>query len=407
MRLPDEGYYSAFRHVEVGRYFPDLERVARITKKVNGEKIPVLISWDDIYDFSAKYDDLGIYHSLRYYDLKKGGLDGPSLAPLHFDIDNEGAPELALRDTYVITNHLVNDLEVPAEAVTVYFSGMKGYHIEIDPLAIRLNLVHDNSAAVFRHIAETFEEELELTSLDYMVYDLRRIWRLAGSRHQKTGLYKMPCRDMVLNGATVDAIAEEAKQKPTLEQLAMSEQKFSYKAARRFADMVADYEAERRQREQDKLSNFLAHGGVSKKFEGDVVKQFTAADLCLKCPAVDALVVKAKTQKNLEHYERLFLCSLLTYTPEAIEFLHSILSELDDYNFEISDLHIQDWIRRREYGIGGRPYTCEKAKTVGIICSGCYDLEPKSYENKYGAEHLADPSPVRFAYKHHQIEGKS
>ncbi len=396
MQLPKTGYYSKFTHVEIGRYFPDEDKIRRVK--------PTLIPWDDIYKFSNKHDDLGIYHSIRHYDIEKGGLDGPSLAPLHFDIDNKENPEVALRDTRELTTHLIETIKVPAAAISVYFSGMKGYHVLVNPLAIRLNLVHENSASIFRFLAEQFAERLNLTSLDYQVYDMRRMWRLAGSRHQKTGLYKTPCMDMVLGGATVQQIADSAATKPTVEELNIDEQAFSHTGAMLIADMIAQYEVDKRKREEDRLNTFLSQGHAKKGFEGKILRQFTPEYLRQHCSAVDELIKKAETEHALEHYERLFLCSLLTYTPEAIEYLHGILSKLDDYNFEISDLHIRDWIRRREYEIGGRPYTCEKSKAMGIICQDCPELEPKLYENSFGVAHIADPSPVRLAYKYHSIE---
>ena len=347
------------------------------------------------------HDDLGIYHSIRHYDVAQGGLDGPSLAPLHFDIDNKDDPETAFLDTKKLVEHLLSEIHIPDSAIRVYFSGMKGYHVEIEPIAVRLNLVNENSAEIFRFVAEKFAAELDIASFDYAVYDPRRIWRLAGSRHQKTGLYKIPCKYLMLNGASPDQIAAEAKQKPTMEQLTVPEQEFSPPAARFFADIVASYEDQIRAREENKLQNFLSQGHAHGSDHGDYIREFTPNVLRQACPAVDKMIEKAYSQHHLEHYERLFLCSLMTYSPEGIEFLHKVFAQCSDYNFHISDIHIQDWIRRRENGIGGRPYTCGKARSVGIICEGCDGLEAKTYTNSLGASHVADPSPIRFAYKYH------
>lgn len=400
MKLASSGYFSRYSHVELGRYFPERDKISRIM--ADGE--PVLIPWSEIGDFAAKYNHLGIYHSIRHYDPSQGGINGPSLAPMHFDVDDKEYPENAYRDTVVLLKYLLEDVKIPSDAIRVYFSGQKGYHLELEPLATRLNLVHEDSALVFRHVAETLKEELNLTSLDFAVYDIRRIWRLAGSKHQATGLWKIPCKDMMLDGETFVSIRKKAETQPTQEELEVPEQEFSPVAARFFSDIVADYEMKKKDREMDKLSNFLSSGHTHTVFSGDVVREFDIKQLRDNCPAVDYIIDKAYTKHTLEHYERLFLCSLLTYTDESIEFLHKTLAECEDYQFEISNLHIQDWIRRREMDIGGRPYTCEKAKTVGIVCSGCEDLQVKSYENSLGAKRIADPSPVRFAYKYHPLK---
>ena len=400
MRLPEDGYFSRFTHVELARFFPDENRLKRIQDKKHN---PVLLGWDEIYEFSAKYEDIGIYHSIRHYSPGDGGLDGPSLAPLHFDIDNKENPERAYSDTQTLASHLIETLGIPYEAVRVYFSGMKGYHLEIEPMAVRLNLVSENSAAIFRFVAEQFAEDLDIVSFDYAVYDPRRIWRLAGSRHQKTGLYKIPCKDLMLDDAGFEVISDKAQHKPSVDDLFVAEQQFSPVAARFFAEIVATYEGTIKQREENKLSNFLSQGFSGNRSHGDYAKEFAPHKLRQECPAVDYLIDKADKAHHLEHYERLFLCSLLTYTPEAVEYLHRVFSKCSDYNFHISDLHIQDWIRRREAGTGGRPYTCAKARSVGIQCTACEDLQPKAYKNVLGAEHIAEPSPVRFAYKYHEI----
>ena len=104
----------------------------------------------------------------------------------------------------------------------------------------------------------------------------------------------------------------------------------------------------------------------------------------------------------LEHEARLFLCSILSYTEDSVKFLHGILSNCDDYNYDKSSSHINDWIRRRQLGIGGRPYTCERANSVGVGCGNC-SLDQRKKWIKVGdryveSDELSSPSPIRFAY---------
>ena len=44
----------------------------------------------------------------------------------------------------------------------------------------------------------------------------------------------------------------------------------------------------------------------------------------------------------------------------------------DDFNYDKSTSHINDWIKRRQLGIGGRPYTCDRANSVGVGCGDCH-----------------------------------
>jgi len=112
---------------------------------------------------------------------------------------------------------------------------------------------------------------------------------------------------------------------------------------------------------------------------------------------------QAIDKKWLDHESRLFLCSILSYTDDSIEMLHKILSNCEDYNVEKTNSHVNDWIRRRQIGIGGRPYTCERANAVGVGCGEC-NLDKKKKWIKIGnkyveSEEVSLASPIRFAYK--------
>ena len=118
----------------------------------------------------------------------------------------------------------------------------------------------------------------------------------------------------------------------------------------------------------------------------------------------------AQKSGKLDHESRLFLCSILTYNEDSIKFLYSILSLCDDFNYEKSTSHINDWIKRRQLGIGGRPYTCERANAAGVGCGDCHLEKKKKWitiGNKFveGTE-VSNPSPIRFAYKNKKENNK-
>jgi hypothetical protein len=54
-------------------------------------------------------------------------------------------------------------------------------------------------------------------------------------------------------------------------------------------------------------------------------------------------------------------------------------------------------------GIGGRPYSCERANSAGVGCGNC-ELEAKKKWVQVGdawieSDEYSKPSPIRFAYK--------
>jgi hypothetical protein len=69
---------------------------------------------------------------------------------------------------------------------------------------------------------------------------------------------------------------------------------------------------------------------------------------------------------------------------------------------EKTNSHINDWVKRRNLGIGGRPYTCERANAAGVGCGEC-SLDKRNKWVKVGDKFMetqeqSAPSPIRFAY---------
>ena len=129
------------------------------------------------------------------------------------------------------------------------------------------------------------------------------------------------------------------------------------------------------------------------------------------CTAIARIIQEAKDKKHLDHESRLFLCSILTFNEDSIKFLHSILNMCSDYNIEKSTAHINDWIKRRQIGIGGRPFSCERANSVGVGCGDC-ELEAKKKWIKVGNKYVesqetSSPSPIRFAYRNIRKENNA
>jgi hypothetical protein len=395
MRLPDDRnkFTARFRYVEVAKYVDSLKSVIR--EKKDGQ--PVLIDIEEIPAYCQRLGNTGIYTSILQYDSQH--LDtAASLGSLCFDLDAND-----LEDTRSEALKLVEYLlqYIPEGALGVYFSGGKGFHIECEPITLNVSSTDDLSG-IYHYIAEDISRELGLRTTDLVVYDKRRMWRVVGSRHQRTGLFKVECLSLLRDSRDINAILEWAKEPHPIE---IPEPHFNAKANQWYREYVYKFEESKKYQPSgaDLLGRFLEQGaGNVRLYHGDD-KVFDKFKLFKNCPAVRLLVEKAHTHHHLDHYERLFLCSLLTYTEDAIRFLHEILSQCHDYNPEISSSHIEDWVRRREIGIGGRPFTCDKARQVGIMCSGCDTMEPHkkfvlANDKLIETGELSSPSPVRHAY---------
>jgi hypothetical protein len=390
MIIPEDEnkYLYKWRYVELAKYVQDLGRVIRL----KNNSLPTMLDVSCIEDFRNKNNNTGLYTSVWNYN--SDNIDQATrLGSLYFDIDSPDQ-NLAYEECKKLYNYIVK--YVPKEAVLVYFTGKKGFHIECEAQALGIN-PSNNLPNIFRWIANKVKDTLSLTCLDFAVYDARRMWRLPGSMHQDTKLYKNLIDENLLT-SSIDDIKNFCEYRS---ENSVSPPSFSSTANEWYREFIYNQEIDK-ERSKDFLAYFNKHGSSAFKEYVEVDKEFTPKRLLEGCTAVKDLWQQAIDNKFLEHEARLFLCSILTYTEDSIKFLHGILSNCDDYNFEKSNSHINDWIKRRQLGIGGRPYTCDRANSAGVGCGEC-SLDHRKKWIKIGdkyveSEELSSPSPIRFAY---------
>ena len=391
MKLPldKDKFISQWKYVEVARYVPNLDRVIR---DKNGDD-PVFYEMENIDQYRQKYNNVGLYTSVWHFnaaDINKA----IRLGSLYFDLDSEDM-NLCYEEAQRLYGYL--SMYIPQESLLVYFTGKKGFHIECEAISLGINPSNE-LPKVFRYIANKLKEDLSISSMDFSVYDMRRMWRLPGSLHQATKLFKtlLP-KDIFLSG--IDKIIAYSSEPQMLD---VVEQSFDFKANEWYRQFTYQME-EDKNKPKDILQHFNKFGSSNLKSFDQNQKVFEKETLCIKCPSIKRLHEQAENSHFLEHEARLFLCSILTYSEESINYLHEILGNCEDYNPSKSQAHINDWVRRRELGIGGRPYTCERANAVGVGCGSC-SLEKKNKWVKVGdrfieTQEKSSPSPVRFAYK--------
>lgn len=390
MRLPSDKskFLSSWKYVEIAKYVPSLSKVIR---QKNNDR-PVLIDVENVELFRSENKNIGLYTSIWLYNSENID-DAIRLGSLYFDIDNSDQ-EISYTECIKLYQYLLN--YIPESAILVYFTGKKGFHIECEAISLGIS-PSNNLPNIFRFIATSLKDKLNLTSLDFSVYDARRMWRLQGSQHQETNLYKniIPSEVLVEGmGKIIDYCKERSDN-------IVPEQEFNAKANEWFRDFTYNLEIEK-ERSKDFIGYFNKYGSSAFKSVEEKEKEFTPKRLLENCSAIRRLWQQAIDKKYLEHEARLFLCSILTYDKESIEFLHGILSNCEDYNVEKTNSHINDWIKRRQLGIGGRPYTCERANAAGVGCGEC-SLDKRNKWIKVGdkfveTQEQSSPSPVRFAY---------
>ena len=127
---------------------------------------------------------------------------------LWFDIDRTDL-EGALNDARRLTLRLVERYGLDDDALLIFFSGGKGFHVGLPS-----SLWGPDPSALFsltcRRLAERFAEVVSIV-IDTGVYDKVRAFRAPNSRHPKTGLHKRRLSLDELIGLSIDGIRHLAE----------------------------------------------------------------------------------------------------------------------------------------------------------------------------------------------------
>lgn len=144
--------------------------------------------WDVIKRDSDHYISCFKYNEeqKKQFDVKGtiSGITDVVANKIWWDFDSELDPSKAKNDVFRLVNALTRK-GMPPEAILVWYSGSKGFSVEINV---------EESLAPFqvRTIATSMAEKLE--TFDTKVYNAARIFRIPNTRHQKTNLFKTPLK---------------------------------------------------------------------------------------------------------------------------------------------------------------------------------------------------------------------
>jgi len=155
------------------------------------------------------YTSLYLYNDSHKKILEEkntlAGISDPVTNRLLFDFDDKENPELARQDAIETANRLLA-AGIPEESIRPYFSGNKGYNIEVE---LNEFVTPEKFGAIADKIAA------DLKTFDVVVRDPQRIVRVSGTKHQSSGLYKIPLTPEELTNFTTDEIKQMAKKPRT------------------------------------------------------------------------------------------------------------------------------------------------------------------------------------------------
>lgn len=142
-------------------------------------------SLEAIEEFSGKHNNTDIFTSVFKYDdqeIRKAKQTGP----LYFDLDGQYAQSDLSALIDFITQH-----KCPLSSVQIYYSGSKGFHLEIPFEALSIE-ADQKLNKIYEIITKEIKSIIHGPSVDTNIYDAVRLWRLPNSINSKSGLYKIP-----------------------------------------------------------------------------------------------------------------------------------------------------------------------------------------------------------------------
>ena len=179
--------------------------------------LPNLLTQEQI-DAIQKDPNKSYYKSIyRYSDKHKktieennsaAGIDDVVTNTLVWDFDSKDDPEQARLDVVQLAHRLVEKYNVDPEDMECAFSGSKGFHVQI-------NLDNDISVDQFKLAVNSIVGDLK--TFDPTVFDHARVLRVENTKHNETGLFKIPMHISEIDEMTIDSIkklAENTREMP-------------------------------------------------------------------------------------------------------------------------------------------------------------------------------------------------
>lgn len=151
----------------------------------------------------------GVFNTVYRYNTEN--IDEAYLyGDMYFDFDDKLTFETVREDALKTLSYLKVVFRIMPEECEIYFSGNKGVHI-MAPAKILGIQPDKNLNKIFRLIAENVRKYTPNKTLDLVIYDNKRLFRIPASIHETTGLYKIPITADELRNLTHDEIKSLAE----------------------------------------------------------------------------------------------------------------------------------------------------------------------------------------------------
>ena len=292
---------------------------------------------------------------------------------LAFDFDSITDLNESLTWTRELITKLVKEYEVNPEYLRYYFSGNKGFHLEIPSWMI--DDEHEPSAE-YPNILKAMVQELT-SHADLSLYQTLRIYRINNTINSKTGLYKIELKYDEIMSLTIEEIKKLAT-RHRLNDISVFDHEKSrseklYQLFKKYQLMYPDFSTEQ---------------VIKPKVTYEKIKIEGFDNILRECPYIKSLVGKT----DLNNQERVVLGNLLSkFGEEGRTKLHEILRKTSNYSREKTDYHFDSLIKN-----GYNPVSCEMicgntCETVKLLNrSSCLSLAYVKKDNKFIETYLVE-----------------
>lgn len=178
----------------VRKLVPESELVTQLTEMYSRD--PNLDYYYSIYRYSQKdYEQFKSTKSLS-------GMSDLKTNTIMFDFDSKSDLNAARQDAVTLVKRL-NDKGLDNSKINIYHSGLKGFNVE---LITDQYFTQSEANSIRQSLAG------DLDTNDTSISDVQRIIRAPLSKHNKSGLYKIPLTADELSNLSVKQIAQSAKE---------------------------------------------------------------------------------------------------------------------------------------------------------------------------------------------------
>lgn len=151
---------------------------------------------------------------------------------LYLDLDDEDNFENVRDDALRTISYFKIIYKIPENELKIYFSGKKGIHILVPAEILGIQPMPLLNG-VFKYIANSVNTYSPHKTIDMKIYDNKRMFRVPNTKHESTGLYKIPITADELRNLSIEEIRKLAESERRLPEIRYTVNKIAEQAFQR------------------------------------------------------------------------------------------------------------------------------------------------------------------------------